>query len=311
MTNQEKLVLLAGQSERKAELVARRATLIEQKQSASLYAESRKTVWQKETADVDKLEGKSLPNLLYIVTRQMAKKRISETAEADAARAEYETARAHLDELSSELADIETELRRLGNCDKDFEALLSEMTDQALRRGGALGDAVSEITDRIRRNTDEAARLLDLRLIGERLLDKSQEIGEVLQYARDYSRHISNTGTRSGPMGRAVLRNMAISETLDKGRDQVSVLVALAQCFQSDLIDLPSIGQMQITQNTFKGAHGESSETRLELAIAEMDEVCRTVLRSLEKIKRIQPLRADAADRAKRELIETLAQIQR
>ena len=312
MTDQEKLVLLAGQSERKAELAAELPTLKERWNIVRDQVKSREQSLARETAEVEQLDDKTLSNLLYKVTGRMDQKRAAEEADVEAVKGYCEEARSEFEELSVRVAEMDAELRSLGNCDKDFEVLLEDMTRQALREGGALGRAVTEITARIQKNSAEAAALEELATLGKRLMRKTDEISDVLQRAwKEGHRHVRGLSGLSSEVVDTIVRRSQISDVLRSAEAQVPVLVELARAFQTDIIDLPPVGQLRILQNTFRGDHGESSVNQLELAMSEMESIRRTVERSVDKIERIQPLRADAADRAKRELIETLAQIQR
>ena len=308
MTDQEKLVLLAKQSERKAVLVAELPMLKERRNIALDQVRSREQSLARETAEVERLDDKTLTNLLYKVTGRMDQKRAAEEADVEAVKGYYEEARAESEELSIRVADMESELRSLGNCDKDFEMLLDDMIGQALCGGGELGDAVIEITERIRRNLAEAAELEELATLGKRLMRKTDEITDVLQRAwKEGHRHVRNLSGLSSEVVDTIVRRSQISDVLRSAEAQVPVLVELAQAFQTDIIDLPPVGRLQILQNTFQGCHGESSVNQLEIAMSEMEAIRRSVDRSVEKLERIHPLRLEAAARAKRELVEVLA----
>lgn len=308
MTDQEKLVVLAEQSERKAVLAAELPTLKARRNNALDRVSSREQSLARETAEVERLDDKTLTNLLYKVTGRMDQKRAAEEADVEAVRAYYEEAKSELEELTVRVAEMEAELRRLGNCDKDFEALLAEMTDQALREGGSRGDFVVEITERIRRNLAEAAELEEVTILGKRLMRKADEIIAILRRAWKAGHyHVRNLSGVSSEVVDTIVRTSLISEVLRSAEAQVPVLVEMAQAFRSDIMDLPPVGRLQILENTFRGNHGESSITQLEIAMSEMGEIRRAVERSVEKLERIHPLRLEVAARAKRELVEVLA----
>ena len=308
MTNREKLALLARQSERKAELAAELPTLKERRDIVLDQVRSREQSLARETAEVERLDDKTLTNLLYKVTGRMDQKRAAEEADVEAVRAYYEEAKSESEELTVRVAEMEAELRSLGNCDKDFEALLAEMTDQALREGGSRGDFVVEITERIRRNLAEAAELEEMTILGKRMMRKADEIIDILRRAwKAGHHHVRNLSGVSSEVVDTIVRTSLISEVLRSAEAQVPVLVGLAQAFRTDIIDLPPVGRLQILQNTFQGRHGESAVTQLELAMSEMEAIRRSVERSVERLERIHPLRLEAANRAKRELVEVLA----
>ncbi len=308
MTNGEKLALLAKQSERKAELASELPPLRKRRDTVLDQVRSREQSLARETAEVERLHDRTLTNLLYKVTGRMEQKRAAEEADVETVKAYYEEARSESEELTVRVAEMESELRSLGNCDKDFEALLESMTNEALRGEGELGAAVAEITERIRRNLAEAAELEELAILGKRLMRKTDEITDVLQRAwkaGHKSSHRSDVVTDA--VVTAVVRPGLISDILRSAEDQIPVLVELAQAFRSDIIDLSPVGRLQILQNTFRGNHGEASVTQLETAMSEMESIRRSVERSVEKLERIHPLRIEAAARARSELVEVLA----
>ncbi len=301
--DKEKLAALAASAARKSELTAVLAQAREDRDLAVYLARQRREAFTRETSDVEKLECKNLSNLFYTVTGKMDEKRATETAEADAAGELYEAAQARVEELSAQVADMESELRRLGNCDKDLETLLTAMTEKALADGGNLAVQVADLNGRIQRNTAEAEELGDLLIIGKRLLVDVEKIIPVLQKARE-SYDDRYQSARYG--GGLLASEMSLNSDLDNGEGHIPMLVTLAKSFRTSLIDLPPIGNLQTLQNTFNGTYRGSTRDQLDGNISEMEALVNTVNRSMEKISRIKKKREETAAAAREELIRAL-----
>jgi hypothetical protein len=167
--DRESLAALAASTARKAEVKALLSDTKAEWETARagmiLTEERLKT----ETADVERLEKKSLPNLLLTVTGRMGDLRETEQAEADEAQALHEAAIARAEELHGRVIALEADLRALGNCDKDMDALAAAMTAAILTQGGDLATEIGELQEREKRNTAEAAELGKLLDVGDRL----------------------------------------------------------------------------------------------------------------------------------------------
>ena len=134
----EKLKSLAASAIRKTEVKALLAETKAQWENARAQAILAEERLKTETADVERLDKKSLPNLLLAVTGKMEDKRAAETAEANEAQALYDSANTRAEELHGQVVSLELELRSLGNCDKDLEILTNAMTAEILAEGGDL-----------------------------------------------------------------------------------------------------------------------------------------------------------------------------
>ena len=134
----ERLAALAASTTRKAEvkaLLAETKNAWETARAQAILAEER---LKTETADVERLDKKSLPNLLLTVTGKMEDKRAAETAEANEAQAFYDSANTRAEELHGQVVSLELELRSLGNCDKDLEILTNAIPPRSWQRAVTL-----------------------------------------------------------------------------------------------------------------------------------------------------------------------------
>ena len=79
-----------------------------------------------EQADVDRLEGHSLAAFFYQVVGKMDEKLDKERQEAYAARVKYDAALHDLSSVDADLAQIQNRLARLSDCERQYQAALSE-----------------------------------------------------------------------------------------------------------------------------------------------------------------------------------------
>ena len=79
-----------------------------------------------EQADVDRLEGHSLAAFFYQVIGKMDEKLDKERQEAYAARVKYDAALHDLSSVDADLAQIQNRLARLSDCERQYQAALSE-----------------------------------------------------------------------------------------------------------------------------------------------------------------------------------------
>lgn len=303
--NQEKLAALAAAATRKTEvqaLLADTKAAWELARTEEILTETR---LESETADVERLDKKSLPNLLLTVTGKMEDRRETEEAEAAEAREAHQAAVAYAGELHAQISALEAELRSLGNCDRDLEALAAAMTAEALAQGGELAARVSEAKARMEKNAAEAEELGELLTVGERLSARIQSVAPALHKARrSYDRRYDSPTARHG--GGLILSEASLNADLDEGERDLPMLVALAESFRSDLIDLPPVGSLTTLQNIFKGTYTGSTADHLDNAISELEALERTVARSMDKIRRVTEKRREAKDRAREEWIGLL-----
>ena len=80
----------------------------------------------RDRADVDRLEGHSLAAFFYQVIGKMDEKLDKERQEAYAARVKYDAALHDLSSVDADLGQIQNRLARLSDCERQYQAALSE-----------------------------------------------------------------------------------------------------------------------------------------------------------------------------------------
>lgn len=259
----------------------------------------------RENADVERLDQKNLVNLFYTVTGQMEDKREVEAAEAAEAKQVYEAAMVRAAELYGQVVSLEAELRDLGNCDKDLEALVAAMTTEALAGGGKKADEISEIRARMEKNAAEAEELGDLLIVGKRLNRVVGEMIPILRNAAEREKRRQADGPLP-PYRHGHTFKSEVNAILDQAETYLPMLVSLAKTFSTEIMDLPPLGQLRTVQNTFDGTYTVSTLTQIESTASELESLANTVNRSMERINRIKQKREEARDAARIQLIDML-----
>ena len=102
-----------------------------------------------EQADVDRLEGHSLTAFFYQVIGKMDEKLDKERQEAYAARVKYDAALHDLSSVEADLEQIQNRLVRLSDCDRRYQAALSEKIKSIKASAHPAAQQVAESESRI------------------------------------------------------------------------------------------------------------------------------------------------------------------
>ena len=305
ISQKEKLKSLAASATRKTEVKALLAETKVQWETARAQAVLAEERLKTETADVERLDKKSLPNLLLAVTGKMEDKRAAETAEANEAQALYDSANTRAEELHGQVVSLELELRSLGNCDKDLEILTNAMTAEILAEGGDLAVGIGEIKERMEKNAAEAQELEELLAVGRRLNRLVAEMLPILWNAAKKEKRRQADGPLP-PYSHHHVFKSEINTILDGAENYLPMLIAAAKSFTSSIVDLPPLGSLQTVKNTFEGTYTVSTLTQIEGTAKELETMAERVNRSMEKIGRVKQTREKAAALARNEWIEVL-----
>lgn len=305
VSQKEKLKFLAASATRKTKVKALLAETKAQWENARAQAILAEERLKTETADVERLDKKSLPNLLLAVTGKMEDKRAAETAEANEAQALYDSANTRAEELHGQVVSLELELRSLGNCDKDMEILTNAMTAEILAEGGDLAVGIGEIKERMEKNAAEAQELEELLAVGRRLNRLVAEMLPILWNAAEKEKRRQADGPLP-PYSHHHVFKSEINTILDGAETYLPMLIAAAKSFTSSIVDLPPLGSLQTVKNTFEGTYTVSTLTQIEGTAKELETMAERVDRSMEKIGRVKQTREEAAALARNEWIEAL-----
>lgn len=142
--NREALKNLQQQTLEKRRLDARLRELHAQRETLKKQTEELEQARQKEQADVDRLEGRSLAAFFYYTVGRLDEKLDKERQEAYAAQVKYDAVARELAAVEEDAARCEARLTQLEGCEQIYETALAKKA-AALRESGSA--AAQELLD--------------------------------------------------------------------------------------------------------------------------------------------------------------------
>ena len=136
-----------------------------------------------EQADVDRLEGHSLAAFFYQVIGKMDEKLDKERQEAYAARVKYDAAFHDLSSVDADLAQIQNRLARLSDCERQYQAALSEKIKSIKVSAHPAAQQIAESESRIAALKVQKRELLEAINAGKTALHTVNEVLETLDNA--------------------------------------------------------------------------------------------------------------------------------
>ena len=176
-----------------------------------------------EQADVDRLEGHSLAAFFYQVIGKMDEKLDKERQEAYAARVKYDAALHDLSSVDADLEQIQNRLERLSDCERQYQAALSEKIKSIKVSAHPAAQQVAESESRI------AALKVQKR--------------ETLDNAEGWSTW--------DVMGGGLGVDLAKYAELDDAQEQIEQLQVELRRFKTELADVEITADLQVTVDSF------------------------------------------------------------
>ena len=143
--NREALKNLQQQTLEKRRLDARLRELYAQRETLKKQTEELEQARQKEQADVDRLEGRSLAAFFYYTVGRLDEKLDKERQEAYAAQVKYDAVARELAAVEEDAARCEARLTQLEGCEQIYETALAKKA-AALRESGSAAAQTSRTT---------------------------------------------------------------------------------------------------------------------------------------------------------------------
>lgn len=195
--------------------------------------ERRRLELASENADVAKLQRVSPAVILYTLMGKKGDKLAKEEAEALAAAARYETVKGELDYAESRVRELNTELRRLGNCDRRLDELLEEKRQKRMAEDSEFTEKIHE-RERAVKAIERELREIDQALEkGSRVRGIIRSIGRQLEEAHELS--VWDTGFhRYG----GYMLDVEKHEHLDNAQSMLRTLGKYLQDFVAELDDV-------------------------------------------------------------------------
>ena len=196
-----------------------------------------------EQADVDRLEGHSLAAFFYQVIGKMDEKLDKERQEAYAARVKYDAALHDLSSVDADLAQIQNRLARLSDCERQYQAALSEKIKSIKASAHPAAQQVAESESRIAALKVQKRELLEAINAGKTALHTVNEVLETLDNAEGWSTW--------DVMGGGLMADLAKYEELDDAQEQIEQLQVELRRFKTELSDVEITADLQVTVDSF------------------------------------------------------------
>lgn len=239
----DRLLALGKQKARKKQLFAqirslrqRRLTLLDQ---VSQLEKSK----QKEQADVDRLEGRSLAAFFYNVVGKMDEKLDAERRQAYAARVKFDAAARELAYVEADLRDMEAELESLGACEQHYDALLAEKAEAVKTSGGASAEQILAEETQLMELENQLRELSEAVAAGEAAMKVARQVKESLDDADGYATW--------DMLGGGMFTDLAKYAHLDDAQEQVEKLQTKLCKFRTELIDVQIQADLQVRIDEF------------------------------------------------------------
>ncbi len=241
--NDEALKSLQRQTLEKKRLDARLRELYAQRETLQKQTEGLELARQKEQADVDRLEGRSLAAFFYHAVGRLDEQLDKERQEAYAAQVKYDAAARELAAVEADAASCEVRLSQLEGCEQRYETALAEKA-AALRESGSA--AAQELLDAEARIADLEGQLREIREAadaGEAALNAADQVLKTLDSAEGWSTW--------DVVGGGLLADLAKYEDLDNAQEQVEQLQEKLRQFKTELADVTIEAELQVSVDGF------------------------------------------------------------
>jgi len=196
----------------------------------------------REQADVEKLEGKSLANYFYLITGKLEGKLTEERRQAAAAKVKLDAARRELDAVDNEIREIQLQLTDLYSCEYDYAAALKKKRAEVKTSG--TGAAVLELEEKIAFLESQKSEIREAFSAGQAAMGAANHILSELRSADSW-----NTWDMLG--GGGIVTHIAKHSHLDDAQNLVEVLQSNLRRFKTELADINIQANMQVNVDGF------------------------------------------------------------
>lgn len=239
----EQLRELQAQCARKKKLEAKVGELYAQRNTYTARAQELEQSFQKEQADVDRLEGRSLSAFFYHVIGKKDEKLSQEKQEAYAARVKYDAAARELAGIEEDLRRCEEELNTLQDCERRYAAVLQEKTQAVKAAGGDTAEQILNLEARKAYLEGQEQELREAQSAGQAALAIADQITDSLHSAE-------NWGTWD-LVGGGAITDLIKHGHLDDAQASVERLQSQLRRFKTELADVTVTADFQVSIDGF------------------------------------------------------------
>lgn len=239
----EKLKELHRQRLQKKRLEAQKAELLQQEDAVAKKVVELEEAKQKEQADVDKLEGKTIKALFFTLAGSIDEKLSKERQEAYTAAMKYDAAKRDLEGIEADLRYCQEELDKLVDCEAEYQHLYEQ------KKGSLKQEA-----------TQKANNIMlmekDLETLGNEIIELEEALDSGYK-AFDLADRIANELAEAHTMAEwdtfvdSIFVDMQKHEHINNAQDRIGDLRNELRRFKTELADVQIEGDIQIEMDDF------------------------------------------------------------
>ena len=239
----EQLQSLQQQVARKARLEAMLKELHCQKAEMEKKVAQLKAAKQDEQADVDRLEGRSLPAFFYGVVGKKEEKLDKERQEAYAAAVKYDATARDLAAVEEDIKSNESELQSLSGCEERYEQVLKDKAAAVKSSGTPEAAFMLRMEERIAYLENQKTEIMEAIAAGNKAKSTADTVLSNLDEAEGW-------GTWD-LLGGGVISDLAKHSALDNAQELVEQLQVQLRRFKTELADVTIDDDMQVNVDGF------------------------------------------------------------
>lgn len=243
MNYNEQLQQLREKVSQKQNLEAKLRELRSQREKLDDRVRELKKIMWDEQADVERLERVSLTSVFYAMVGKKTEKLDEEKVEAYAAKVQYDSAAAELNLVEEDIRRMETQLREISGCEKQYEVLLQEKSAKIKESGSAEAERLFQIEGDITVQKSQKKEISEAISAGSSALASTNRILSSLDSAKGW-------GTWD-LIGGGLTSDMIKHSYLDEAQHEVQQLQSQLRRFKTELADVTIYADLQVNIDGF------------------------------------------------------------
>lgn len=204
--------------------------LTDQRKKLKLKLKEYQDVLEKEIADVERLEKKSLAHLFYKMLGKLGERVEEERKEALAAALKYEQAAMELTQIEKQIRELDEEQQQYRNCQNEYDSLYEKKREMILASHSETGQKLLALSSQMLKLKNDRKELEEAIAAGNEAMEHIRNAIESLESAEGW-------GTFD-LIGGGLLTDMAKHSHIDDAKAEAEIIQTKLSGFRSELADV-------------------------------------------------------------------------
>ncbi|MDD3138334.1 MAG: hypothetical protein PHX08_05095 [Lachnospiraceae bacterium] len=204
--------------------------LYQQKNQLEVKSAKLKAILDKESLDVEKLEGKSLNHLFYSILGNLDEKKGKEQQEVLAAQLKYDQAVSELEQINAQISLLSTEASRFEHCQKEYDTLYKQKSELLLHSKSRTAMGLLELNEKKNEVENNRREIEEAIWAGEEVLRHTEGAMSSLESAEGW-------GTWD-LLGGGLLADIAKHSHIDDAKNEANIIQVKLSNFRAELADV-------------------------------------------------------------------------